>query len=55
VQTEVVDRIRKAMLEAHEPSPFWDKNNKPLYNAKAACELNGVPFVPRQPNKKKVK
>ncbi|MEC8220224.1 MAG: sulfatase/phosphatase domain-containing protein, partial [Verrucomicrobiota bacterium] len=44
---EVVDQIRKAMLEAHEPSAFWDKNNKPLYNAQAACDLNAVTYVPR--------
>jgi uncharacterized sulfatase len=44
---EVVDQIRKAMLEAHEPSAFWDKNNKPLYNAQAACDLNAVTYAPR--------
>lgn len=49
---EVVEQIRKAMLEAHEPSPFWDKNNKPLYNAQAACDLNGVTPMPK---KKKAK
>jgi hypothetical protein len=40
------------MLEAHEPSPFWDKDNQPLFNAPAACELNGVKYVPREPKKK---
>jgi hypothetical protein len=41
------------MLEAHEPSPFWDKGNQPLYNGSAACELNGVSFKPRGGKKKK--
>ena len=50
---EVVEEIRKAMLEAHEPSPFWGKDNQPLYNGPAACELNGVTYVPRVPKKKK--
>ena len=49
---EVVDQIRKAMLEAHEPSAFWDKNNKPLYNAQAACDFNAVTFVPKLKKKK---
>lgn len=39
---EVVDRIRRAMLEAHEPNLFWDMNNDPLFNYEAACRLNGV-------------
>ena len=42
---EVIDEIRKAMLEAHVPSPFWDKDNKPLFSAKAACEATGVEHV----------
>jgi arylsulfatase A len=45
---EVVGKIRKMMKEAHTPNPFWDKNNTPLYNAKAACDVNGV-----EPMKKK--
>jgi hypothetical protein len=51
----VLERIRKAMLGCHEPSPFRDKDNKPHYNAKAACTLNGVAYVPRTPKKKKAK
>jgi arylsulfatase A-like enzyme len=39
---EVVDRIRRAMLEAHEPNLFWDMNNDPLFDYKAACRLHGV-------------
>jgi arylsulfatase A len=39
---EVVERIRQAMLEAHEPNLFWDKHNDPLFDYKAACRLNGV-------------
>jgi arylsulfatase A-like enzyme len=50
---EVVEAIRKAMLEAHEPNPFWDKGNQPLYNGYDACELNGVSFKPRGGKKKK--
>jgi arylsulfatase A len=52
---EVVSDIRKMMQDAHTPSPFWDKSNKPLYNAKAASEANGVkPMVksPKGKNKK---
>lgn len=44
---EVVEQIRKAMLEAHEPNPFWDKEFDPLYNAEAACKVNGVQPLPR--------
>lgn len=44
---EVVQQIRNAMLESHKPSPFWDKGNKPLYNAKAACAVNNATSVPR--------
>lgn len=50
---EVVDRIREIMEAAHVPSPFWDKDNKPLYNGPAACKLNGVTFKPRVPKKRK--
>jgi arylsulfatase A len=38
---EVVERIRTAMNEAHVPSPYWSKDNKPLYNAAAACKVTG--------------
>ncbi|MDD7986866.1 arylsulfatase [Lentisphaera marina] len=50
---EVVDQIRKMMLEAHVKSPYWDKDNKPLYNAKAACADTGVEYVPKQKSKNK--
>jgi arylsulfatase A len=50
---EIVERIRKAMLESHEPSPFWDKDNKPLYNVEAACKANGLePPVKKKKTKK---
>ena len=52
---EVVEEIRKMMLEAHVKSPYWDKDNKPLYNAKAACEDTGVTYVPKQKKSKKKK
>ena len=39
---EVVAEIRKMMQEAHVKSPFWDKDNQPLFNTEAACEVNGV-------------
>ena len=45
---EMVECILNAMLESHEPSPFWDKANKPLYHAAAATELNGVEPLPRK-------
>ncbi|VGO20383.1 arylsulfatase [Pontiella sulfatireligans] len=51
---EVVEKIRQMMKDARVPSPYWDKDNKPLFNAKAACDANGVePLPPRQKNKKK--
>ena len=50
---EVVDEIRKMMVEAHVKSPYWDKDFKPLYNAKAACEDTGVKPMPRQKSKNK--
>jgi len=50
---EIVQQIRNAMQESHQPSPFWDKANKPLFNGRAACERNGVTFVPRKPKGKK--
>jgi len=50
---EVVDRIRKLMISSHVPSPFWDKDNKPLFNAKAACEATSVTYVPPDSEKKK--
>ncbi|WPJ95984.1 arylsulfatase [Coraliomargarita algicola] len=51
---EVVSEIRKALIEAHEPSPFWSKDNQPLFDAQAACEVNGVqPMVLKQKKRKK--
>ena len=50
---EVVAEIRKMMVEAHVKSPYWDKANKPLYNAKAACEDMGVEYVAKKKSKKK--
>ncbi len=54
---EVVDRIRKAMLNAHEPSALWDKDHPGrCYNVAEACRLNGVKPIARKPkpqNKKK--
>ena len=52
---EVVDEIRKALLEAHTPSPYWAKDNKPLFNAKAACDVNGVKPMPKKQKKPKKK
>ena len=52
---EVVERIRKMMLEAHVKSPYWDKNNKPLYNAQAACADTGVEYTPKQKKSKNKK
>jgi len=50
---EVVEQIRRAMNEAHVPNPFWDKTNRPLYNAKAACEVTGETYVaPKKKNRK---
>ncbi|MDF7824792.1 sulfatase-like hydrolase/transferase [Pontiellaceae bacterium B12227] len=40
---EVVERIRKAMNEAHVPSPLWDKSFPGrMFNVEAACEVSGV-------------
>lgn len=39
---EVVETIRGFMQEAHTPNPYWDKDNKPLFNLKRACEDTGV-------------
>ncbi len=43
---EIVEQARKFLLDAHEKNPFWDKANRPLFDAKAACELNGVEPIP---------
>ncbi|MCG9793698.1 arylsulfatase [Flavobacterium algicola] len=47
VYPEVVEQIRKMMLEAHEPSPFWDATTKPFFNLKAAMEASGLKYVPK--------
>jgi len=39
---EVADRLRKAMNEAHVPSPIWNKDFKPLFNVEAARRITGV-------------
>lgn len=49
---DVVKKIKKIMAEAHTPNPYYDKDNKPLFNLKKACEDNGVP-VPGKNKKKK--
>ena len=46
---EVVERIRNTMNAAHVPSPFWSKDNRPLFNAPAACEATGATYVPPKP------
>lgn len=45
---DVVNRIEEIMEEAHIPNPYWDKDNSPLYNVKAACDANGVVPVKRK-------
>jgi arylsulfatase A len=52
---EVVERIRTAMNKAHVPSPYWSKDNKPLYNAAAACKVTGEKRIPKKPKKRKKK
>lgn len=40
---EVVEEIRRMMLEAHTPNPFWNKDNPGnLFNAEAARAANGL-------------
>ena len=48
----VVKKIKEIMAEAHTPNPYYDKDNKPLFNLKKACEDNRVP-VPMKNHKKK--
>ncbi len=43
---EVVEKIRQLLAQAHEPNPYWDKDNKPFFNAKAVCDVNGVEPLP---------
>lgn len=40
---EIVEKIRKFMNESHIPNPYWNKDNKPLFNLERACKDNGVP------------
>ena len=44
----VVNQIRSIMEAAHEPNPYWDKDNKPLFNAAKACSVSGVIPQPRK-------
>jgi len=37
---EIVDQIKSMMEKAHIPNPYWDKNNKPLFNVRAAKAAN---------------
>lgn len=48
---EIVAEILKMMKESHEPNPYWDKDNSPLFNVKKACLDNGV--KPKEKKKKK--
>jgi arylsulfatase A len=52
---EVAERIRIAMNKAHVLSPYWGRDNKPLYNAEAASKVTGEKFVPKKSKKKKKK
>lgn len=38
----VVDSIKGMMMRSHEPNPYWDKDNKPLFDLEKACRANGV-------------
>jgi len=50
---EVAERLRNAMNEAHEPSPLWDKDFKPLFNVEAACNVTGAEYVPPKQKQRK--
>ncbi len=39
---EIVEKIKGFMIESHVPNPYWDKDNKPLFNLQRACKDNGV-------------
>lgn len=41
----VVDSIKSMMQRSHEPNPYWDKDNQPLFNLEKACSDNGVELV----------
>ena len=49
---DVVKKIKKMMLEAHTPNPYYDKDNKPLFNLQKACEDNGIAFPAKNAKKK---
>ena len=38
----IVSKIEQMMRDSHIPNPFWDKANKPLFNAQAAKAANGL-------------
>jgi len=38
----VVSKIEQMMRDSHIPNPFWDKANKPLFNAQAAKAATGL-------------
>jgi arylsulfatase A-like enzyme len=42
----VVERMRELMAASHVPNPFWDKDNKPLYDVNAACAATGATYAP---------
>ena len=50
---EVVSQISKMMKEAHVPNPFWDKANKPLFDANAARKATGLKEVKKGKGKNK--
>ena len=38
----VVDSIKDMMMRSHQPNPYWDKDNKPLFDLRKACRDHGV-------------
>jgi arylsulfatase A-like enzyme len=38
----IVSKIEQMMRDSHIPNPFWDKLNKPLFNAHAAKTATGL-------------
>ena len=45
---DVVAEIQQMMKEAHVPNPYWNKNNKPLFDVNKACADHGVKPQPRR-------
>lgn len=39
---DIVEKIRGFMIESHVHNPYWDKDNKPLFDLQRACKDNGV-------------